>query len=188
MKLTLLFSVLLSSTLLFSQTRFLKHTVLPGETIYTIASKYGTDAKFLLMLNNLPDNIRLSGGDVVLIRELKPGEEPAKETRSFIEKSEYQPVKTEVAKTETKAAASETTSAPHASSEVKKAAAASSEVINYNGTGYSVTNSGVHTVEKGQTFYRISVIYGISVDKLKEMNGLTNTNISVGQKLKVPVR
>lgn len=169
MKLTLLFSVLLSSTLLFSQTRFLKHTVLPGETIYTIASKYGTDAKFLLMLNNLPDNIRLSGGDVVLIRELKPGEEPVKETKSFIEKSEYQPVKTEAAKTETKAAAS-------------------NEVINYNGTGYSVTNSGTHTVEKGQTFYRISVIYGISVDKLKEMNGLTNTNISIGQKLKVPVR
>lgn len=183
MKLTLLFTVLLSSTLLFSQTRFLKHTVLPGETIYTIASKYGTDAKFLLMLNNLPDNIRLSGGDVVLIRELKPGEEPATEAKNFIEKSEYQPEKAEASKFENKTTYS-SSSTKAMNSEAQKA----NNVINYNGTGYSISHNGTHTVEKGQTFYRISVIYGISVDKLKEMNGLTNTNISVGQQLKVPVR
>ena len=53
------------------------------------------------------------------------------------------------------------------------------------GTKYKVAESGYHTVEKGQTFYRIALIYGLSVDELKALNNLSNTTISVGQKLRV---
>lgn len=42
-----------------------------------------------------------------------------------------------------------------------------------------------HTVKKGETLYRISVNYKVSVDQLKKLNGLTSNNISIGQKLKV---
>ena len=196
MRFGLFITTLFATLLLHAQTRFLKHHVKSGETIYTIATKYGADAKYLLMLNNLPDNVKLGSGDVVLIRELKPGEEPATEVKEFVEKSTYQPTKTTAATSEattgnaeeiktTKAVAKSTTTTATKIA-VEKTTAPST--INYNGTGYEVSNSGVHVVEKGQTFYRISVIYGISVDKLKEMNGLSNTNISVGQKLKVPTR
>lgn len=184
MKIRLFAAILLTTLILQAQTRFLKHKVKPGETIYTIASKYGADAKYLLMLNNFPDNIKLAGGDIVLIRELKPGEEPEKETKDFFEKSEYQPAKTATVTSEIKPEKNLSTTAASKTAE----ASPTGSVIEYNGTGYSVSNTGIHVVEKGQTFYRISVIYGISVDKLKEMNGLTNTNISVGQKLKVPIR
>jgi LysM repeat protein len=40
-------------------------------------------------------------------------------------------------------------------------------------------------VEKGQTFYRIALIYGLTIDQLKALNNMSNTNIAVGQKLKV---
>jgi LysM repeat protein len=41
-----------------------------------------------------------------------------------------------------------------------------------------------HTVEKGETVYRISQKYGLSVQKLQEMNSLdANTTIHIGQKL-----
>ncbi|MFN8154179.1 MAG: LysM peptidoglycan-binding domain-containing protein [Bacteroidia bacterium] len=47
------------------------------------------------------------------------------------------------------------------------------------------SGSTIHTVQKGETLYRISKMYNMSVDDLKALNGLTSNNVSVGQKLKV---
>lgn len=46
-------------------------------------------------------------------------------------------------------------------------------------------NTKYHTVVKGETLYRISKMYNISVNRIMELNGLTNSNISEGQKLVV---
>jgi LysM repeat protein len=43
--------------------------------------------------------------------------------------------------------------------------------------------SGSHTVAKGETLYRISKDYGVSVQDLKEWNRLADNTIHVGQKL-----
>ena len=51
-----------------------------------------------------------------------------------------------------------------------------------------VATSGVktHVVKKGETLYRISKMYGISVDQLRSWNGKGNSNlIRVGEQLKV---
>ena len=53
------------------------------------------------------------------------------------------------------------------------------------GIQYTISDDGYHTVEKGQTFYRIALIYHLTVDQLRDLNGLPNYNVSVGQKLKV---
>lgn len=46
--------------------------------------------------------------------------------------------------------------------------------------------SQFHTVKKGETLYRISINYGISVDKLLDLNDMSkNSVIYPGQKLKV---
>ncbi|WP_456377598.1 glucosaminidase domain-containing protein [Lutibacter sp.] len=45
------------------------------------------------------------------------------------------------------------------------------------------TNSTNHIVVKGDTLYSISRKYGLTVDELKQMNNLTNNEISIGQKL-----
>lgn len=45
-----------------------------------------------------------------------------------------------------------------------------------------------YTVQKGDTFYRIAKINGITVDELKALNNLDNDSIlKAGQKLKIPV-
>jgi murein DD-endopeptidase MepM/ murein hydrolase activator NlpD len=42
-----------------------------------------------------------------------------------------------------------------------------------------------HTVKKDDTLYNISKRYGITVEQLKELNGLTSNNISLNQVLKI---
>ncbi|WGH75112.1 glucosaminidase domain-containing protein [Tenacibaculum tangerinum] len=44
---------------------------------------------------------------------------------------------------------------------------------------------GSHKVEKGDTLYSIARKYNTSVQRLKEVNGLTDNNISIGQELMV---
>jgi len=43
-----------------------------------------------------------------------------------------------------------------------------------------------HTVQEGETLYRISLKYGVSVESLREINHLQNDILMVGQKLKIP--
>jgi LysM repeat protein/rare lipoprotein A (peptidoglycan hydrolase) len=49
-------------------------------------------------------------------------------------------------------------------------------------TGKS-TKVKYHTVTKGETLYRISKEYDLTVDELKELNNLAANNVNVGQKL-----
>jgi flagellum-specific peptidoglycan hydrolase FlgJ/LysM repeat protein len=44
---------------------------------------------------------------------------------------------------------------------------------------------GYHRVEKGDTLFKLSRDYGISVSKIKQMNNLADDNIKIGQLLKV---
>jgi LysM repeat protein len=45
----------------------------------------------------------------------------------------------------------------------------------------------VHTVQPKETLFSISKHYGIPIDKLKSFNNLTDNNLSVGQRLKIPL-
>lgn len=49
----------------------------------------------------------------------------------------------------------------------------------------SLENGKYHVVQAGETLYRISQLYKISVDDLKALNQLSDNNIKVGQKLMV---
>ena len=46
--------------------------------------------------------------------------------------------------------------------------------------------SNIYIVEKGDTLYSIASAYGISVEELKRLNGLTSNGIYIGQELIVP--
>jgi LysM repeat protein len=50
------------------------------------------------------------------------------------------------------------------------------------------TQATLHTVQAGETLYRIALRYQITVAALKAMNGLTSDSISPGMQLKVSVR
>jgi len=45
-----------------------------------------------------------------------------------------------------------------------------------------------HIVNKGETLYRISKLYNVSVDGIKKANQLTDNNIGIGQELVIPVQ
>lgn len=59
--------------------------------------------------------------------------------------------------------------------------------IGQNGDLQAQSRSTVetHVVEGGQTLYSISRMYGVTVDQVKEWNGLTSNNIRTGQVLRV---
>ncbi len=56
---------------------------------------------------------------------------------------------------------------------------------NGNGKGKKGGEGRYHTVKKGETLSSVSRQYGISVQKLKQLNGLKRDQINVGQRLKV---
>ncbi len=42
-----------------------------------------------------------------------------------------------------------------------------------------------HTVEKGQTMYRISKLYNVTIEQIQQWNGLNDVAVKVGQKIKI---
>lgn len=50
---------------------------------------------------------------------------------------------------------------------------------------YTPTETKYHTVKAGETAFRISQMYGLTVPQFLKMNGLSSPSISAGQKLKV---
>lgn len=49
----------------------------------------------------------------------------------------------------------------------------------------SISDQKIHVVQKGDTLYSISKLYGIPIDKLTELNQLSDAGISIGQVLKL---
>ena len=56
---------------------------------------------------------------------------------------------------------------------------------NISNTIVNTTSKDFHIVEKGETLYRISVNNNLSVNRLKELNQLSDNTILVGQRLKL---
>lgn len=62
-------------------------------------------------------------------------------------------------------------------------------VTNYIGANYiPVNNVDTYIVQKGDTLYSIARKTNTTVDKLKELNNLSNNTLSIGQVLKLPTK
>ncbi|HNT73848.1 MAG TPA: LysM peptidoglycan-binding domain-containing protein [Anaerolineae bacterium] len=55
-------------------------------------------------------------------------------------------------------------------------------------TTQSVAGERIHTVQSGETLYRLSKTYNVTVDAIKQRNNLPNENIQVGQQLIIPAQ
>jgi len=44
-----------------------------------------------------------------------------------------------------------------------------------------------HIVEEGEDLFHVSLMWDVSVDDLKRVNGLTDTKLTPGQQLKIPM-
>jgi LysM repeat protein len=162
--------------------RFKKYTVQEGDTPAGIASANDLNLTDFLLLNNFPQNVDLTPGTTVLLRPLRDDEIPAKEVKG-----------TGTTKTKSSVAATPTKSSTPAEPKETGSTTAANTVttpggkteIGPGGVKYTVSDDGYHVVQKGQTFYRIALIYGLTADELKALNNMSNTNISPGLKLKV---
>ena len=71
------------------------------------------------------------------------------------------------------------------SKEKKLAIGEQLKVSNFTKMSGSVSNASYHIVVKGNTLYSLSKQYGITVEKLKELNNLKSNEILIGQRLKL---
>lgn len=146
-KLIFLLSLIFASSFIYSQSQT-KHTVVKGETYYSISKKYGISVDELCSANNLNTSDVLKVGQVLNIPQ-NSNQSSANSSNSTVSKS-------------------------NSSNSSENSSAA--------------RKFDTYTVQKGDTFYRIAKINGITVNELKKMNNLADdTVLKVGDKLKIPV-
>ncbi len=130
------------------------HKVREGETMYDIAQLYGIKLKKLYKKNKMPEGRQPAVGALIALRK------KAKSTPRLVSKNSRQP-KTNKDKNNPSKKSNKTTSTT--TSKPKQAI--------------------THTVKKGETLYRISKLYDVTVDQLKKLNKLESNSINIGQKL-----
>jgi LysM repeat protein len=138
-----------------------EHTVQQGEWFYSIARKYGINPTELLTANpQFPNPDTLKPGDVLNI----PGCDKSKQATA-------QP-------------AAQTPAAQPAGGAAQPTAANAVQATTFP---TPIRLSGrVYTVAEGDTLGNIARKFNVTVQAIKDANGLTNDFLSVGQKLKIP--
>ena len=172
--------ILTSTGTLFAQNTT-KHNVQSGETLFQIANQYEVSVQQIKDWNNLSGN-QLSIGQTLIIRQ------PSAQSQSGITHT-VQPKETLYS----------------ISKKYNVSIAEIKEWNNLQGQNLSIgtklqihpknsqtaastdTTQGesIYTVKSGDSLFRIARIHNMTVARLKEINGLSSSNIQVGQKLAV---
>lgn len=143
------------------------HVVKPGETLWSISQMYGIKLSALKAKNRIRNENELKAGMILNLQDFRPRNEPipivpAAEYRRIVVGEEstppYKNQKTERTQTPTN---NSTTGAEKSAKQV------------------------IHTVAQGETLFRLSQIYGVSVDEIKKWNNLSDNTIRVGQKITI---
>lgn len=151
------------------------YTVALGDNLYSIANKYGVSVVDIINLNNLSSTV-LTPGQVLII----PGSGPTYTT--YIVKrgdtlygiaSSYG-VSVDDIKT--------------LNNLVNNTLSIGQELLIPTDKTITETNYEVYTVQRGDTLYGIASNYGVSVDDIKALNNLTSNNLSIGQRLQIPLK
>ncbi len=150
------------------------HKVAAGESIYSIAEKYGVTAADIKKSNNLRRNaVRV--GQQLRITTTMPGDAA---TASLAESSPVRQASQEtsaaVRKSKTSKTAKTDTSATGNSGKTTKAAASA--------------NPATHKIKSGETLSSISKKYGVTVAQLKAANGMSSDALRAGATLKIPAK
>ncbi|AWW31631.1 peptidoglycan-binding protein [Echinicola strongylocentroti] len=164
------------------------HKVAPGETLFSVAQKYGVAVTDVKAWNDLKGD-DLSVGQGLIIQGAKPKETPKREAPELrgnpteVKPSMSEPTP-EVAKKEVVIEEkSQKEKTPKKVEEVSAPVTETErieEVTDDEGTGWIT-----HTVKDGETLYSISKKYDANMGDLINWNVLSSNNLREGQKLKV---
>jgi membrane-bound lytic murein transglycosylase D len=138
------------------------HVVEAGETLWSISQKYGIRLASLKSKNRIRKDADLRPG---MILNLKKPRKRGEEIPMYQEPASPPPAPA--------SSSSQSTASPTQSMESSPS---------------SPTESS-HTVRAGETLFSISKKYGLTVEELKQLNGIGSQNlITVGQKLRILIR
>ncbi|MCM1451328.1 MAG: LysM peptidoglycan-binding domain-containing protein [Clostridium sp.] len=137
------------------------HKVKKGETLQSIAKKYGTTTAQLRKDNNLKKN-SVKAGKTLKVNVY---------TKRYLDEGVAAEAQQTAAKPE-KASSSQPLSKP-AASKAKT-------------SGKKASGTTTYTVRKGDSLDKIARKHGVTVKAIKTANGLKNDKIQAGQKLKIP--
>lgn len=157
------------------------YIVQKGDTLWSIASKYGISVNKLKELNNLSTNL-ISVGQQLLVKDnISNIIEPSNELVHVVQKGDtlYSIAKlynTTVDK-------------------IKRLNNLSSNtltigqklIVNENASSMPQTNLFTYTVEKNDNLYNLAKKYNTTVEEIKRLNNLSTDVLQIGQKLQIPI-
>lgn len=170
------------------------HKVVAGETLNSIAAKYGVQAADIRSANNLRRSaVRV--GQVLTINNVSPEiaaaakEEMDKLVAMVVADNSVAPqpsapqAQTQAQSKQTPA--SKTNSSVSKTSSKSQTASKSSSKTSQKSTAKKATT---HKIQSGENLGRIAKKYGVTVDAIKKANGLKSDAIRAGAELKIPAK
>ena len=158
------------------------YTVVAGDSLYSIAKKFGTTVDAIKSLNNLTSN-NLSIGQVLKIPGLSTDTDTGTGTTGTYTvvsgDSLYSIAKKFGTTVDAIKSLNNLTSNNLSIGQVLKIPGLSSDT----GSGSGTTN---YTVVSGDTLWNIANRFNTTVDEIKRLNNLTSNMLSIGQTLKIP--
>ena len=150
------------------------YTVKAGDTLYSIANKYGLTVSELKSLNNLTSDI-LSIGQVLNVSNSNTSTTPTNPSNIYTVKSGdslYSIARKYGITVDA----------------LKSANGKTSNLLSIGEVLVIPTSSSTrtYTVKSGDSLWKIATTYGVSVNALKQANGLTSDLLSIGQILVIP--
>lgn len=163
------------------------HKVAAGETLTSIAAKYGVQAADIRSANNLRRNaVRV--GQVLTIN----GVDPEKAATAREEATANMIAASNAAEQQK---AQEPTAQPAKQQTQQKKESASATAKNTKKKDTTSKNSTAkkpkqitHTIKSGENLGRIAKKYGVTVDAIKKANGMKSDAIRAGAQLKIPAK
>ena len=149
------------------------YTVKSGDTLYSIANKYGMTVNELKALNNLTSNT-LSIGQKLVVSE---GNAATLDTYTVKSGDTLYSIANKYGLT-----VNELKSLNNLTSDLLSIG----QVLNVSNSAVTPTPTNTYTVKSGDSLYSIAKQYGVTVDALKSANGKTSNLLSIGEVLVIP--
>lgn len=175
-----------------SETSTVTHKVAAGETLTSIAAKYGVQPAEIRSANNLRRNA-VRAGQVLTINNVDPAlareaQQDATELVAMIAATESVPAPQAQTQAQKKKESRTEASATSAKNNSKTSSKATAKTQKQTAATPKKSKTTIHTIKSGENLGRIAKKYGVTVEDIKKANGLKSDAIRAGKELKIPAK